>query len=235
MNERHCHRCDSILHIASEGALLYCSNCGAPQLVLSEELQDQAVERQRLERQSTEEENQLPRSTHSLSTFDWRLVIRLSLIVCGALSALSILLPQLGLLVIAWAPVSPAIVISLYATRARSSRLTGSFGARVGLLCGSFIVVGLALLNTLFLDFVRFVMHRPDFDNSVDALLSQVRAQTIAQSGPQAAGLFDLLSVPEFRAGFFLAGFGLMAAFVLLLTTGGGALAGTFRKRRSVS
>jgi hypothetical protein len=40
---------------------------------------------------------------------------------------------------------------------------------------------------------------------------------------------------PEFRAGMMLAGFGMLAGFLLLLSTVGGAVGGFMRMRRKVS
>ncbi len=233
--ERQCHRCGTEIYRESEGALTYCFHCGAPQIFLSEELQEQAQERQRLEQQSADQEGPFLASPRAADGVGWKQVIKLSLVVSGVLAALSLVLPPLGFLVFAWAPVAPAIVISLYATRARNVRFSSGIGARVGLICGCFIALALALMNTLLLDILRFGLHRSDLDTSVNTLLAQVRTQTIAQSGPQAADVFNLLSVPELRAGFFIAGFGCMAAIVLLLATGGGAIAGGLQKRRRIS
>ena len=234
MTERQCHRCGTDLHIESEGALTYCFHCGAPQIFLSEELQEQAAERLRLEQQNSGVEHALHASSRPEGV-NWKQVIKLSLAVSSVLATLSIVLPPLGLLVFAWAPVAPAVVISLYAVRARHIRLSGGTGARVGVICGTFIVLALAVLNTVLLDVLRFVLHRSDFDTGVNAFLTQVRTQAVAQSGAQAADMFNLLNVPEFRAGFFLTGFGMMAACILLLAMGGGAIAGALQKRRRMS
>ena len=203
--------------------------------MLSEELQEQTAERLRLEHENAEHDQLHPKGTRSRNAVDWKLIIKLAVAVCGVLAALSVVLPPLGFLVFAWAPVAPAVVISLYVTRARQSHFSAAIGARIGVVCGSLIVLALAVLNTIALVVLRFALHRTDFDNSVNAMITQVRTQTVAQSGAQAADFFGLFAVPEFRAGFFLAGFALMAAFVLLLATGGGALAGSFQKRKRVS
>ena len=203
--------------------------------MLSEELREQTAERLRLERENAEQDQLHPQPTRSRNAVDWKLVIKLAFAVCGVLASLSVVLPPLGLLVFAWAPIAPAVVISLYVTRARQSHFSGAIGARIGVICGSFIVLALAVLNAIALDVLRFALHRTDFDTSVNAMITQVRTQTVAQSGPQAGDLFNLFAVPQFRAGFFLAGFAVMATIVLLLATGGGALAGSFQKRKRVS
>ena len=41
MIARLCPRCQSVLHREDEGSLVFCWNCGAPQVQLSEELRDQ--------------------------------------------------------------------------------------------------------------------------------------------------------------------------------------------------
>lgn len=234
MIDRQCHRCGTDLHIESEGALTYCFHCGAPQIFLSEELQDQAAERLRLEQQGTPGELGFRASTRP-DGVNWKQIMKLSLSVSGVLAALSIVLPPLGLLVFAWAPVAPSVVISLYAARARHTRFTAGTGARVGVICGIFIAASLAILNTVKFDISRFALHRSGFGVDMNAVVAQVRTQAVAQSGPEAAEILNMFNVPEFRAGYILAVFGLLAVFILLLATGGGALAGALQKRSRAS
>src|ERR1700740_1200044 len=44
MSERPCPRCHTLLVNEDSGVLLYCSHCGAPQVLLSDELREQAAE-----------------------------------------------------------------------------------------------------------------------------------------------------------------------------------------------
>ena len=44
MSERICPRCHTLLLNEDSGTLIYCSQCGAPQVMLSEELREKAAE-----------------------------------------------------------------------------------------------------------------------------------------------------------------------------------------------
>ena len=45
MSESPCPRCHTLLTNEDSGVLMYCTHCGAPQVLLSEELREQAAER----------------------------------------------------------------------------------------------------------------------------------------------------------------------------------------------
>lgn len=232
MNERLCHRCGSELHIPEEGALFYCMHCGAPQIVLSEELREQAAEARRLEQQHARTPAGASEHSHPRSRgVAWKRVIVFSAAVAGVLAAVTVALPILDVLVWAWAPVAPAIVLSLYIARSRHTEISAAVGARIGLVCGAFLVLGITTVNSLLLLSLRLSSRGAQFDSALATVLAQTRARLLAQSGAQATDILNLLNIPEFRAGFFLAGFAALSMLILLLSIAGGALAGAMRGR----
>jgi hypothetical protein len=231
--QRLCHRCQSVLHIEDEGTLLFCWNCGAPQVTLSEELQEQAAA------QRAEASGQLPagvtREEYIASQppdllVVWKSVIRIIAAVAASLSVLCLVLP---LQFLAW--MAPSIVMAIYCSRHRETRITTAVGARIGLVCGILCGFGITFTETAQILLLRFVFHRgPEIDATILQSLLQAKARVVAQSGQAAADpVFNpLLNIPEFRAGFFL--FLLLFAIVILLilSTASGAFSGFMRSRR---
>jgi hypothetical protein len=73
---------------------------------------------------------------------------------------------------------------------------------------------------------------------SVDAQLTELlhaQFEKAAAITPQPPEMRRLWYSPEFRAGMMLAGFGMLAGFLLVLSTVGGAVGGFMRMRRKVS
>jgi len=239
--QRLCHRCHSVLHIEDEGTLIFCATCGAPQVTLSEELQEQAAA-QRSDAivsaqnpsgyaSGTGVRDEAPANQPPDLLVVWKSAIRIAAAVAAALSVASILLPPLELL--AW--MAPAIVLAIYSTRHRETRITAGVGARVGLVCGILTCFGITLATAAQMLVLRFGLHKGDeFQANMDAVLTQAKNQAVAQSGQAAAGFFNQLSIPEFRAGSFLAGLGLLTLILLVLSTAGGAFSGFMRSRARV-
>jgi len=231
--QRLCHRCHSVLHIEDEGALIYCWNCGAAQVTLSEELQEQAAA-QRAEASGqppagvTREEYIASQPPDLLVV--WKSVIRITAAVAAALSVLCLVLP---LHLIAW--MSPSIVMAIYCSRHRETQITAAVGARIGLVCGILCSFGITLAETLQLLTLRFVLHQSTaIDATILQSLVQAKARVVAQSGQAAADpVFNpLLNVPEFRVGFFLFLLLFAITVLLVLSTASGAFSGFMRSRR---
>jgi len=237
--QRLCHRCHSVLHIEDAGTLVYCWNCGAPQVTLSEELLDQAAaQKSQFEAAAQSPDGSLnptpgvegqPQPPDLLMI--WKAAIVIAAIVAAGISVLSVILPPLELL--AW--MAPAIALSIYSSRYKQTHITTGIGARLGLVCGVFCGFGLTIATAAQMLVLRYGLHRGDeFTASMDAVLAHSKAQVVAQSGPAAAVFFNQFSIPEFRAGFFLAGLGLVTTMLLVLSTAGGAFAGFMRSRARV-
>lgn len=230
MIQRHCHRCRSLLHTEDEGSLFFCWNCGAPQVTLSEELLEQAE--QQIQDAAGEQTPSAPPIADP-SAVNWKAVIVIAMMVAGAISAISIVLPPFELL--AW--LAPSVVLAIYASRHRQTRITGGLGARIGLICGILTSLGMTVASTVQMLLQRYGLHRMvEFDTGMNSMMSQAKVRAIEQSGQASAGFFDLiLTVPEFRAGFVLAGLAMVTAMLLVLSTAGGAFAGFVRSRQTKS
>jgi len=239
--QRLCHRCHSVLHVEDEGTLIFCWNCGAAQVTLSEELQEQAASQRSDDAVSGQNPSGYASGTGVRDEASanqppdllvvWKSAIRIAAAVAAALSVASILLPPLELL--AW--MAPAIVLAIYCARHRETRITTGVGARVGLVCGILTCFGITIATAAQMLVLRFGLHKGnEFQANMDTVLNQAKTQAIAQSGQAAAAFFNQLSVPEFRAGFFLAGLGLLTAILLILSTAGGAFSGFMRSRARV-
>jgi predicted RNA-binding Zn-ribbon protein involved in translation (DUF1610 family) len=227
--QRHCHRCRSVLHAEDQGTLFFCWNCGAPQITLSEELLAQAE--QQLQDPSAGEQTAGAVPLAAPLAVNWKAVIGIAMMVTGGISAVSILLPPLELL--AW--LAPSIVLAIYASRNRQTRITGGLGARVGLICGVLSSLGMTVITTAQMLLLRYGIHGMDeFEANMNSIMLEARARATEQSGQAAANFFNLfLTVPEFRAGFFLAGLATVIVMLLVLSTAGGAFAGFVRSRQS--
>lgn len=233
--QRLCPRCHSVLHIEDEGSLVYCWNCGAPQVRLSEELLEQA------ERQLTGTEaaaaaaNPAPRPAAPV----WRGAIRCAALagaVAAGLTLLSFALPAVALLSWFWAVGAPIVVLGVYASRFRLTRITPGFGARLGVLSGLAIMLSSMTLNTAALLLARFVFHSSArLDSGVATVFSQLRTNMQAQSGAAAAPFLKLLSIPEFRAGLLLSSAALFLAMYLIYSALAGIFAGYLRSRSPAS
>jgi predicted RNA-binding Zn-ribbon protein involved in translation (DUF1610 family) len=239
--QRLCHRCHSVLHIEDEGSLIFCWNCGAAQVTLSEELQEQAATQRSDAAASAQNpsgyssgtgvRDENPANQPQDLLIIWKSVIRTAAAVAAVLSVASILLPPLELL--AW--MAPAIVLAIYCARHRETRITAGVGARIGLVCGILTCLGITIATAAQMLVLRFGLHKGDqFQASMDAVLAQTKTQAVAQSGAASTAFFSQFSIPEFRAGFFLAGLGLLTAVLLVLSTAGGAFSGFMRSRARV-
>lgn len=229
MIHRYCHRCRSLLHTEDQGTLFFCWSCGAPQVTLSEELLEQAE--QQIQDASAGEQPASAAPIADPSAVNWKAVIVIALMVAGAISAISIVLPPFELL--AW--LAPSVVLAIYASRHRQTRITGGLGARIGLICGILTSLGMTLITTGQMLILRYGLHgMAEVEANMNSIMVQAKERAIEQSGQAAADFFNLfLTTPEFRAGFFLTGLATVIAMLLVLSTAGGAFAGFVRSRQT--
>jgi hypothetical protein len=214
-----------------EGTLIFCTQCGAPQVLLSEELLTQ-VEAQNKPDAAGADAVAGPRDPRSLV---WAGAIRCAALagaVTAGLMCLSILLPPVELLALLWAVVSPVIVLGLFQARFPLVPITTGFGARLGLLTGISITVVLGVFNTAKLLVARYGIHAMgEFDKQLSANMDQLRAQAMTQPGTPMLSWINALQVPEFRAGLILMSVAMLTGILLVVTTAGGAFAGFARSR----
>jgi hypothetical protein len=231
---RYCHRCNADLPAHDEGTLIFCSHCGAPQVLLSEDLQLQmeaAV-------QASGEGAAATSKLHGSRAQVWAGAIRCAALagaIAAGLAGISILLPPVILITWLWAVISPVVVIGLFQARYPMAALSAGFGARLGLLTGLTIAAALSIINTSDLLVRRFVTHSMgDFDGQWIMLMKQMQDALAAQPGNAAVGLglVRAFQIPEFRAGFLLAGMAIASAILVVVTTAGGAFAGFVRSRQ---
>jgi hypothetical protein len=242
---RLCHRCHSDLPAEDSGALTFCVHCGAPQVLLSEELRDQ-FERQQSAAQPPSagtEDSALPlEAVTDPTAVQWPRALQL-VALAGALFALLLLLgkaiPPVGLVSLLWLMGAPIIVLGVYCARNPASRVTAGFGARLGLLSG--VSIGLAglLLFTASLLVTRFVLHQGGvFDQQIAQQIAEAVSKVSATpdaASPDAvadvANMKNAMAIPAFRAGVFLGGCLLSVSFYAIYCSIAGAFSGYLRAR----
>jgi predicted RNA-binding Zn-ribbon protein involved in translation (DUF1610 family) len=233
---RICSRCHTVLHREDEGTLVYCWNCGAPQVQLSEELREQIDQQISAQHAAANPStNPAPLPTAPTNAIVWRGAIQIAGLagaIAAALTLLAFALPPISLLSFFWFISAPIIVLGIYSSRHRLTRITTGFGARLGLLTGLAILAASTTLDTIGLVFERFVFHSTaDIDKQIATLFTQMHATITAQPGPASKAALDMLAIPEFRAGILLASITLCLGIYLAFSATAGAFAGYLRSR----
>jgi hypothetical protein len=220
---RQCPRCHATL-LEQDGALVFCSNCGAPQVIVSEELLLQA-QKQRAAVDSGVSVA-MPGAVHP-DGIVWPAAIRyagLAGALAAALTLVAFAVPPIILLAWFWAVGAPVVVLGVYHAKLRPARLRAGFGARLGLLCGLAIAFCMSIVNAGALVLARYVFHVTEIDSQLANLFSQMRTNPQLQGNPAQATMLNYLNIPEYRAGLLL----IMSGFVLVLYLGLSALGGAF-------
>jgi hypothetical protein len=236
VTQRICSRCHTVLYREDEGSLVFCWNCGAPQVHLSEELREQ-IERQIGAQQTAADPLavQLPQPAPATNAIIWQGAIQcagLAGAVAGALALVSFALPPVALLSFFWVISAPIIVLGVYSSRFRKTRITTGFAARLGMLTGLAILVATMTLNTIGLVFERYIFHSTaELDLQLSNLFSQMRTTITATSGPAAKTALGMLAIPEYRAGILLSSVALCLVIYLVFSATAGAFAGYLRSR----
>jgi hypothetical protein len=104
-----------------------------------------------------------------------------------------------------------------------------SVGARIGIVVGLILVVSIAVAMATAGLVARYKLHAMGmFDMELRAQIDKAAAMN-----PQPADVMRYIYSPEFKAGMMLAGFAMMAGFVMVLSTLGGAVSGMVRTRKA--
>ena len=239
MTARICSRCHAVLHREEEGELVYCWSCGAPQVRLSEELRDQIEEQMEAQQRSGDPSTSSPGHmvTHSHAVA-WRGALQTAALagaISAGLSLLSFAVAPFSLRSFCWFLSAPIVVLGIYSSRFRQTRITPSFGAKLGALTALAIFLATASLNTAGLVLERFVLHSAgeiaDIDTQLNKMFEQLHTNFAAQSQQSAKMLTEMLAVPEFRAGILLASIFLCLLLYLAYSATAGAFAGYLRSR----
>jgi len=237
MSQRPCPRCHNLLLNEDSGALLYCSHCGAPQVLLSEELREQAAE-------NLNAANGIPAAAGNLAdagvpaldtsdptTVDWTEAVRvagLGGLIALCLGLLSMAVPPVEILAFLWALIAPIVVLGMYCARRKHTRIRAGFGARLGLLTGLAIAAALSIVDALRLVLFRFIFHRgAEIDSWMMALFTKLREAQAANQQPMPFN--D--AIPEFRVGMLLFVLGFILCFYLVYAIVSGAFGGLMRSR----
>jgi hypothetical protein len=217
-----------------EGTLIFCIHCGAPQVLLSEELLTQVETQSKADAGGTNV-GPVPRDSRSLV---WAGAIRCAALagaIAAGLACLSALLPSVTLLTILWTIISPVVVLGLFQARFPLMPITTGFGARMGVLTGLFVATALSVVATAMLLVARFGIHTMgEFDKQWASSLDQLQTRMLSQYGNDVLPLMKMYSLPEFRAGMMLSGIAFGVAILFAITTAGGAFAGFARSRPRV-
>jgi hypothetical protein len=228
-----CPRCRTVIKVEDEGSLIFCWNCGAPQVQLSEDLREQAEQLLLAPDPSVASASTPPPADDHFAV--WTGAIQtagLAGAIAAVLTVLSFVIPPVVLLSVFWAFAAPMVALRLFLVRFRQAPITAAFAARLGVLTGLAVLVAITAINTISLVLTRFVLHAAGpLDNQLAATFAQERTLMTDQLGTQAAPILHMLSIPEFRAGLLMSGFAVFACVYILYTATIGSLAGYFRSR----
>jgi hypothetical protein len=162
---------------------------------------------------------------------DWKTAIRCAVgvsLVAALLSVASTRLPVLSPLSWLWTVSGSVIALGLYQRRRPQAWMDAGVGARIGIVVGVVLVMSIAIGMAAAGLVARFNLHAMGtFDADLRAQIEKAAAMN-----PQPAEVMRYIYSPEFKAGAMLAGFAMMAGFVMVLSTIGGAVSGLVRTRR---
>jgi hypothetical protein len=225
-----CHRCGEELPAGSRESP-FCPCCGSPQLFLA------------LENQSVETGGEPAPGEASTGTLppprprqvEWKTAIRCAVLVAGIAAVLmlgSMRVDMLSPLSFLWILSASMITMGLYQKRRPAAWIDVRIGARIGLVVGICLALGLGAAMAGWGLVARYVLHSMGNFDGLMALQVQTAIQKSATPIP--TDMLGLIKSPEFRAGILLAGFAMLSAILLAVSTLGGAFAGLVRTRRSL-
>jgi hypothetical protein len=233
-----CHTCGGEL-AAGSGESPFCPHCGAPQLTLS--LDYQSVEtggEPKVEALGPESTGTRPPPRPQ--QVDWKMAIRCAAAVAAVAGVLNIVATRVDVLSpvsLLWIMSGSLITLGLYQRRRPAAWMDARVGARIGLVAGLCLTIGLAISGAAAGLVARFGLHSMgSFDAEMAAQIQTLEKTMQQQPGVTvSADWLRLVNSPEFRAGMMLGGSALVTAFLLVLSTVGGAFAGLLRMRRKAA
>lgn len=239
--QRLCPRCRTVIRLEDEVSLVFCWNCSAPQVRISPELLEQAAAQNDTAQiaAQTAASPDPPAAGFVAPVFNrWTGAIQcagLAGAVAALLTLVSFAIPPIVLLTVFWVISAPIVILGVYAGRfrnTRNTRITATFAARLGILCGVAILIGILSLDTAHLCLDRFVFHTAtELDTQLATAFAQQEVVLHKQLGADAAPMLQLLTIPEFRAGLLLSSFAFLSALYLIYSAAAGAFAGLLRSR----
>jgi hypothetical protein len=232
-----CHTCGGEL-AAGSGESPFCPHCGAPQLTLSLDYQSPETGGE------PKVETPGPASTGMRppprpQQVDWKMAIRCAAAVAavaGVLSIVSARVEILSPLSTLWMLSGSLITLGLYQRRRPTAWMDVKVGARIGLVAGLCLTLGVAISMAGVGLVARYGLHSMGMFDAQMTTQIETFQKTMQQSGtPVSADLLRSINSPEFRGGAMIGGAALVAAFLLVLSTVGGAFAGLLRTRRKAA
>lgn len=226
MAQNLCHRCSTPL---PEGTL-FCTECGAPQLVLTEtDTQRIADERAAPANGSTP----MPRAT-VMGRIRWRPALRIAAGVAalvGVLMGLGGVLPGFGLASFFLFVAAPMLTLNLYQRQVPGAFMDGRIGARIGLALGLFMGFVVDMAYSLAEVIERYPLHRGAMmDQQLNDFLQKMAAYpAFAANVAGPPPLLAIYQTPDGRAAAALGGGVMMWGFVLVYCVLSGALRGWAR------
>jgi len=237
-----CHRCGGDLPEGS-GESPFCPHCGAPQLTLA--LEQQSVETGGEPVAGADGVVPMMGAAAALRprTVDWKTAIRCAALVAGigaALSLIAVRVDALSPVSFLWTLSASLITLGLYQRRRPAAWIDARVGARIGVVVGVCLALALAGAMAGWGLVERFALHgMGSFDAQMAAQMAQAQQQlaqrAAAQQSPVPPQMLAFVQSTEFRAGAMLAGYGLLAAGLLAVSTLAGAFAGLLRMRRGTA
>jgi hypothetical protein len=219
-----CHRCGEELP-ASTSESPFCPHCGAPQLYF--QTQDQSEE-------VVDTTGAMPPPRPQ--PVEWKTAIRCALLVglvAAVLSVASTKLPVISPLSSLWTISAPLIALGIYQKRKPQAQMDYRIGAKIGLVVGVVLVSFLAVSMTAAGLVARYALHSMAvFDAQLTEQL-HLQIEHAVSANPESKELLNYLYSSEFKAGMMLASLAMVASFVIVLSTVGGALGGMLRRSGS--
>jgi hypothetical protein len=244
-----CARCHNDLPTEDNGELTYCSHCGAAQIALSEELREQ-FEQQQIAKENPDGHitpapslsDSLPVSAGDPTAVVWSSALQLVALTAAVFAVLMLLqmaLAPIALLTTLWLFGAPIILLGIYCARNPTTRVSSSFGARLGLLSGISIGITGFAVQTMVLFVKRFVLHHgSEIDGSILSLVAQMQTQQQQQLAHMSAEQADIVrhmysyfTIPEFVVGGALIMAFSMLTFYSLYSGIAGSFSGFLRSR----
>jgi len=222
-----CHRCGGDLAVGKD-VTPFCPHCGAPQIYLSEYEEQTSAS-------AGESTGTLPPPRPR--QIEWKTAIRCAALVAAVAAVLSVVSAKVEMvspLTWLWTVSGSMITLALYQKRRPQAWMDAGVGARIGLVVGLTLMVGLACAAAIVGLVARFGLHSmAAFDIQLTQEL-HAQIEKAQAANPQTQDVLRFFATPEFRAGLMLSGFAMVSGFLLVLSTLGGALSGMLRTRRKL-
>ncbi len=167
------------------------------------------------------------------------MAIRCSAIVAGVAAVLSVLAMRVDALSpfsTLWIMSGSLITLGLYQRRRPLAWMDMGTGAKIGVVAGLCLAAGLAVSMAAAGLVARYGLHTMGaFDAQITGQILAMQKQLQQSPTPATPETIQFLNSPEFRGGMTLGGYAMLSAFLLALSTVGGAFAGLLRMRRKTA